>query len=261
MKPDDAVIKPEKPKGWPACPNRTAVLVSSPADLKDIVKRAELSHTKPNVFLNSRMHCDPESPARACIAGPFIGAPYAVMLLESLVAWGIERVLLFGWCGAISPEVGVGDIIIPSSAFPGDGTTPNYSLSPEKPEETFPSAQLVSQLTHQCRRLKLTCRNAPVWTTDAVFRETPEIIEYYQEKGALAVEMETAAIFAAGAYRNIEVASVLAVSDELHTFTWQTGFGSNSFKKARQNAIELILSITRHLDRQCAPSAGSNRPE
>lgn len=89
---------------------------------------------------------------------------------------------------------------------------------------------------------------------DAVFRETPEIIGHYREKGALAVEMETAALFAAAAYRRIEIAGVLAVSDEVHSFSWKTGFGSNTFKQARKNAISLILAVTGQLDSQCAGS-------
>lgn len=230
-------------------------MVSSPADMTDIVKRAGLSGIKPYVFMNSRMYCDPQSPAKVCIAGPFIGAPYAVMLFETLVAWGVERIIAFGWCGSVCPDVVVGDLVVPTSAYPGDGTSPHYCRYPEKPGPTVPSDELNSLVLNQCKKMNLSCRTGPIWTTDAVFRETPEIIEYYQEKGALAVEMEASALFAAGAYRGIDVAAVLAVSDEVYSFSWKTGFGSNRFKNTRKRAIELILAITGELDQACTDMA------
>lgn len=253
MEKDTAVIKPANPKHWPSCPGKTAVMVSSPADLKDIVKQAGLSGVRPHVFLNSRMYCDPKTPAKACIVGPFTGAPYAVMLLETIVAWGIERVIFFGWCGSLCRDVGIGDMIIPAYALPGEGTSPHYCRSSEKSEKTLPSGELNSLIIDQCHEMNLSCHIGPVWTTDAVFRETPEIIEEYQEMGALAVEMETSALFAAGAFRCIDIAAVLTVSDELHSFSWKTGFGSNRFKQARKNAIELILAITGKLEEVCSP--------
>ncbi len=261
MDSDNAVIKPLNPKHWPPCVNRTAVMVSSPADLKDIVKRAGLSNTTPNAFLNSRMYCNPHSPANVCIAGPFTGAPYAVMLLETLVAWGIEKVIVFGWCGSVCEDVRFGDLVIPVSAFPGDGTSPHYCISAEKKYNTLPSGDLTSLVLSTCRKMAFACHEGPIWTMDAIFRETPEILRHYRENGALAVEMETAALFAASAYRCIEIAAVLAVSDEVHTFSWKTGFGSNVFKQARKNAIELILAVTEQLDNQCAGSKETDPPQ
>ena len=251
MENDNAVIRPRNPKNWPSCPHRTAVMVSSPADMKEIVKKAGLSNSKPHLFMNSQMYCNPVKPSMVCVAGPFIGAPYAVMLLETLVAWGIERVVFFGWCGSICAGIGIGEIIVPTAAFSGDGTSLHYCPTPEVQQRVPASSALHSMIMDRCREMSLSCKEGPIWTTDAVFRETPWLIEYYQKKGAIAVEMETAALFSVGAYRGLEVAAVLAVSDELHTFSWQTGFGSNSFRNARKNAIELILSMTRNLQQEC----------
>lgn len=252
MNPDNAVIQPQTPKQWPACPNRTAVMVSSPADLKELVAQAGLSGTHPpHVLLNSRMYCAPQSGATVCIAGPFIGAPYAVMLLETMVAWGVERIIVFGWCGSVSPDVGVGDMIIPADAFAGDGTSPHYRSASDDSDITLPSSRLNAMLMDQCRKAGLSCKEGSIWTTDAVFRETPEIIEQYRDRGALAVEMETSALFSAAAWRGVEIAAVLAVSDEVHSFSWKTGFGSNAFKNARKNAIELILAIAGKLNQEC----------
>ena len=251
MHSDNSVIQPQIPKQWPSCPNRTAVMVSSPADLKELVARAGLSGVHPHSFLNSRMYCASQSDGTVCIAGPFIGAPYAVMLLETMVAWGVERIIVFGWCGSVSPDAEVGDMIIPAAAFAGDGTSPHYRYDPDDSDKTFPSSRLNAMLMDHCRKAGLSCKEGSIWTTDAVFRETPEIIDQYRSRGALAVEMEISALFAAAAWRGVEIAAVLAVSDEVHSFSWKTGFGSNAFKNARKNAIELILAIAGKLNQEC----------
>lgn len=252
MEKDDAVIQPEQPASWPGCPTRTAVMVSSPADLRDIVHRASLTGVRSHVFMNSRMYCDPGAPEKACIAGPFIGAAYAVMLLETLVAWGIERIILFGWCGSVCQDVCVGDVIVPDSAFPGDGTSPHYCNLSGKTDQTPAPGRLRKLIVEECRSMGIAFCEGAIWTTDGVFRETPDLIDHYREQGAVAVEMETAALFAAGAYRNVEVAAVLAVSDEVHLFSWKTGFGTNNFRNARKKAIDLILSVTRKLGGESA---------
>ena len=61
------------------------------------------------------------------ITGPFIGAPYAAMLLETLIAWGARRIIFLGWCGAVAEEVKIGDIILPTAALIDEGTSGHYS--------------------------------------------------------------------------------------------------------------------------------------
>jgi hypothetical protein len=79
-----------------------------------------------------------------------------------------------------------------------------------------------------------------VWTTDAPYRETPDQVRAYQERGALAVEMECSALFTLGAFRSAAVASLLVVSDELSSPTWRPGFKDPRFSLGRESACEAI---------------------
>ena len=45
-----------------------------------------------------------------CFAGPYVGAPYGVMILESLIAKGAEKIIVLGWCGSLTQEISIGDI-------------------------------------------------------------------------------------------------------------------------------------------------------
>ncbi|MBF0203545.1 MAG: hypothetical protein HQK67_04335 [Desulfamplus sp.] len=64
------------------------------------------------------------------VAGPYLGSPCAAMILESLVARGVSKVVIVGWCGSISDELQTGDILIPDSAICDEGTSRNYMEMP-----------------------------------------------------------------------------------------------------------------------------------
>ena len=56
---------------------------------------------------------------------------------------------------------------------------------------------------------------APVWTTASIFRETRAEARDYGHQGMVAVEMESASLFAAAQKLNISAASILVISDSL----------------------------------------------
>jgi len=242
---DDVVIRPVRPGNWPDPPS-LAFMIGNGSDMSALVSRSGISRKRSHTFLNSRLYYDPDGPFPACIAGPFIGAPYAVILMETLIAWGVKGVIFFGWCGSLNPEVRIGDILIPSAAYIADGTTPYYFPHPAS-DSAIPSANLNAGIAAQFQEKGRPFHQGPIWTTDAVFRETPALLEKYQNKGALAVEMEGSALFAVGGYRGVAVSAVLAVSDELHSLKWKPGFGDHRFRSARKTVIELFSSMNGRL--------------
>ncbi len=57
-----------------------------------------------------------------------MGSPAAANGLEMIAANGGRRVVLFGACGGVMPEIGVGDLIVAERAYPGEGTSRYYRL-------------------------------------------------------------------------------------------------------------------------------------
>ncbi len=47
------------------------------------------------------------------------------------------------------------------------------------------------------------------WTSDAIYRETPDMVELRRNEGCITVEMEVAAFFAVSRYYNIPLAQLL----------------------------------------------------
>lgn len=176
------------------------------------------------------------------IVGPLMGAPYAVMLLETLLAWGAREFLFVGWCGGIDPETTIGDLIWVDAAHIDEGTSPAYGQQWQgcvKP----PGSRLAQRAAKVLGSTGLDLRRGSVWTTDAIFRETPTRVAHFQDAGALAVEMEVAAIYSAAAFHGAASLALLTVSDLLADFTWQPGFKHDAFKHNRQRLCEAALAI------------------
>jgi uridine phosphorylase len=175
------------------------------------------------------------------VAGPVLGAPYAAMVLEKLIARGAKALIALGWCGSLQPDLPVGSLVLPAAALGGDGVSPHYH--PEK-EDILPHAGLRSGLerllSHDLPDA-ISWRSGPVLTTDAYYRETVELVRRYQKLGLLAVDLELAALFAVGRFRGVPVAGLLAVSDELFTLSWRPGHRSPRFRQAREAAARISL--------------------
>jgi purine nucleoside phosphorylase len=230
------VVEPFRPGGASEV-GELALLVSGGGDLK------RLGETLPLVSPGERImmsHIRPEAAdsPRFCAAGPMVGAPYAAMLLETLVARGVRRAVFIGWCGALSPNLSIGDLLVPEAALVDEGTSVGYGRLRDEP--VAPDPALSESLREAIARRGRPPRRGAVWTTDAIYRETPSKIRKFRDRGAVAVEMETSALFTVGRFRNISVAALLVVSDSLADFTWRPGFRDPRFQSGRRLAREVL---------------------
>lgn len=240
---DDAVVKPVKGKRTPDT-GRRAVLVGTSVDLDQLVRSLDLSTRRPHPLFTSRLYVRARNDAEpVSLVGPIVGAPYAVMLLETLVAWGVRHFFFFGWCGAVSPAVKIGDILLPTAAFIDEGTSVHYCDSQEAPTVSHPTPASVEKIRYMLDPENTRLHAGAVWTTDAIFRETPNKIRRFQAKGALAVDMEMSALFSAAHYRGVEIGGILVVSDELSSLHWLPGFKTEAFASGRSLACEIIKRL------------------
>jgi DeoD family purine-nucleoside phosphorylase len=130
-----------------------------------------------------------------------MGGPSAAIVLAELIALGARRAIRVGTCGALAPELALGDLVIAREALCADGTSKALGAG----ERAGADREL----------------------TEALIRESPSArvgaivsVDLFYDSGrprgsddALAVEMEAAALFALGAGAGVPVACLLAVSD------------------------------------------------
>ena len=215
-------------------------MAATSLDVMQLRRRLALPPGQGEALFLSRYYASDVQEAAYGLVGPFMGAPQAVMLMETLAAWGARRFVFIGWCGALVSSVTSGDIILPCGALTEEGTSRAYGLTDDR--VPLPSSGFQSELNTHLQQAGLSGQEGWVWSTDAVFRETEAKVRHYRRRGALAVEMELSALYTVGAQLNLELGAVLVVSDELSTLKWRPGFKSDRFKAARTAVCEAIAN-------------------
>jgi purine-nucleoside phosphorylase len=240
MIPDDPIVRPVRTPRSPAL-GPAVLLTAGKPDVDRLRTELVLPDSRP--LYMSRIYYNAADPSQPAVVGPIMGAPYAVMLLEVLRAWGAQKGFFIGWCGSIDPRVHIGDLIVPTGAWIDEGTSVHYGHSSgaavtvdQKPLEVLRQA---------LQRRRITSHSGLTWTTDAIFRETREQIEQYQRLGALAVEMELSALLAAALYYGFPLGAILTVSDELFTLQWRPGFKSQAFRQACLAACGALIELSK----------------
>ena len=243
MRLDNAIIRPnQQTPAYDLGP--FAVMAAVSPDLNALCKALYQGRCEARSLAMSRLY-PKDSSENVSLVGPMMGAPYAAYLLESLIAWGAKQILFWGWCGAVSPHVHIGDIILPDCAFIDEGTSRHYQ---DKPADTATASKdMTCRLQEMLRAQGLSFHQGPIWSTDGIFRETPEKVLHFREKGALAVEMEASALFTVGRFRKVAVGAILIVSDELSDLSWQPGFKDRRFRDTRQAICKGLAKLCRTL--------------
>ena len=154
---------------------------------------------------------------RVAVAHPGLGAPFAAGMLEELIARGGRKFIAAGGCGVLDGGIAAGHAIVPVSAVRDEGTS--YHYLPPAREVTAGGAGLAA-LEQVLKQRRSPYVVGKTWTTDAVYRETPEKVRLRREEGCLAVEMEAAAFFAVAQFRGVEFAQLLYAGYDVSGSEW-----------------------------------------
>jgi uridine phosphorylase len=129
------------------------------------------------------------------IVGCAVGAPFAVLVAEQLFASGCRLLVSVTSAGQITSVGPTPYFVLIERALRDEGTSYHYL-----PGSTFaeaPDAPLLARVEQAGRALPgITLHRGATWTTDAPYRETQAAITRARDLGALAVEMEAAALYA-----------------------------------------------------------------
>jgi uridine phosphorylase len=241
---EDAIIFPKKGKRSPHL-GPVAVIAGTQKDLSQLCKLLGFESGAYHELFTSRLYIADHATGGISIAGPAVGAPYAVMVLETLIAWGAKKIIFLGWCGSLSERVKIGDIIVATGAIIDEGTSGHYQDADKL--LAFPAKPMVTALNKALRQAQVNFHNGKIWSTDAIYRETGEKVKYFQSQKAIGVEMEISALFTVAKFRGVDVAALTVVSDELASFKWRPGFKLDEFKHGRMAACSVIIDVCRKI--------------
>lgn len=156
-------------------------------------------------------------PVSVCSTG--IGGPSAAIAMEELARCGADTFLRVGTCGGIQLDVCGGDLVVATGAIRMEGTSREYA-----PIE-FPAVAdftVSNALIAAAREKGVRCHIGVVQCKDSFYgQHSPAVMpvsyalqnkwEAWKRMGALASEMESAALFIVGGFLRVRVGSVLLV--------------------------------------------------
>ncbi len=224
------IVTPNTPRIGPL-----GVLSATRTDMPALITALELGNRRRDLYM-SHLYVRDDG---VFLSGPFMGAPYSVMILETLAAWGAKQIIFMGWCGAISPSISIGDILVPTLAWIDEGTSQAYSSN----LIARPSDAMTCGIKSALKSSALPFHEGAIWTTDAIFRETPDKVKHFLNKGALAVEMELSALFTVSVFLGVALSAILVVSDDLSSLTWKPGFKDKRFVDTRHRLAAVIAKL------------------
>lgn len=168
------------------------------------------------------------------------GASHAAVMMEVLIERGSRRFLNIGVAGSLREDLNIGNIVICNRAIRDEGVSHHYM---ECGEDVYLSADLTKKLKGVLSRHGLSFTVGATWTTDALFRETQRKVDRNREKGALTVEMETAALAAVAKHQGVEIAAAFVITDSLAGGIWRAGFDSEKVVESLKKLHEASLDV------------------
>lgn len=141
-----------------------------------------------------------------------VGAPACVAGLEEIIQMGAKNIVLFGCCGVLDENATKGKIILPTAAIRDEGASQYYFPHSEDIKANEEGLKAARRCFNE---FNISFVEGKVWTSDAIYRETPKLIAKRKEQGCLGVDMECAAAMAVAKFRNVPFIQFLFGADNL----------------------------------------------
>ena len=135
-----------------------------------------------------------------------MGGPSAAIVIVELADLGARTLLRVGTCGALDASLELGQLLVATEALAADGTSRALGAG----DRVAADPQLLDRLLCAAGR---DGPHGPVVSSDLFYDSPDGAEERWRAQGALAVEMETATLFALAARRGLRAGCALIVSD------------------------------------------------
>jgi len=148
---------------------------------------------------------------------PGISAAFAAAMLDEVIAHGCRKFVACGAAGVLDGSIDTGHIVVPRAAVRDEGTSYHY-MPPSREVEASPDgvAAIEKVLAKHGRDYTV----GKTWTTDGIYRETPDKVALRRSEGCITVEMEAAAFFAVARFRGVTFAQMLYGGDDVSGEEW-----------------------------------------
>ena len=219
-------------------------IVPGPKDRLEVLLKKIENPVKNFSFMEYTMHTGMYSGIKVTVMNGGRFSTDTSITSEVMCNAGIQNIIRAGTCGALDENIKVGDIIVVDTIIRGDGVTPYYV---DKNFKTVADKKIADTLFEVAKGMGSTVHRGCVWTTDALLRETREIVEAKRKEGAVAVDMVSSSILTIAQTYNVKAGAILAVSDNV--VTGEMGFMNPLYYMAEAKVLEISLEAVKRLEK------------
>ena len=171
------------------------------------------------------------------VMGSGMGMPsIGIYSFELYKFYGVENIVRIGSCGAYTKDLDLYDVVLVDKAW-SESTYPQTQSGVDTGEYTYPSEDLNHKLENIANELNIPVHKGTIHSSDVFYREDFNVYQKVRdEKGCIAVEMESFALFHNAKILNKKAACLLTVSDNLVT-------KEETSSEERQNAFTRMMDI------------------
>ncbi len=165
------------------------------------------------------------------------------IVVEELHHIGVTHMIRVGSAGGMQPQIAIGDLILVNGAVRDDGVSHAYVRGTYP---AIPNTEVLINLITMAQQLELNYHVGLARSHESFYTDDEESInKYWSNKGILAADMETAALFTIGALRGIKTASILNVVVQSDS---DTGQGIQEYVNGEEQALqgecnEILLAL------------------
>jgi uridine phosphorylase len=217
-------------------------LIPGPKERSQMLLRMLENPAKNFSFLDYEMHTGAIDGKRVTVGNGGRFAPDTAMTTEILCAAGAESLIRIGSCGSLQDHVKIGDLVIVTGAIRGEGTTSYYV---PKNFTAIAHPDVVSALQQAAETLAVRFHLGRIFTTDALFQETPELIQELNQQNVSSIDMVTSSFLTIAQLRDKRAGAILAVSDEC--LYGKYAFRDPVFLAAEEKMVEVARRALHHL--------------
>ena len=216
-----------------------------PGDPGRALALAQVLIDAPLMFNHHRGLWGYTGPARAdgeplTIQSTGMGGPSAAIVLHELIVLGARRAVRVGTCGALQPELALGELVIAREAICADGSSRALGGGERVSADPALTDALADATPADAHR-------GAIVSVDLFYDEDPCLPDTASD--ALAIEMEAATLFAVGARAQVPVGCLLTVTDTFDAAGARTRIDDHTLLAAAETmgaaAVDALGALTR----------------
>ncbi|MBV7292480.1 purine-nucleoside phosphorylase [Corynebacterium sp. TAE3-ERU16] len=169
------------------------------------------------------------------VMGSGMGIPSISLYSWELInVFGCRKLIRIGSCGALQRELDLYDVVVAQSA----STDSNFLSQYNVPGTYAPTAswRLLSALQEQAREQGVDTHVGNILSSDIFYHADETANDRWARMGVLAVEMETAGLYAVAAANGADALGLFTVSDNIVT-------GARTTPEERQTAFTRMMEL------------------